>query len=299
MLKLVFVLLWYCCAGDILLLPIINPDYPKVMEMNSVMGGFQSMRVADEDFDFTFRGSAWQECQGIDAVDGTIEIVACSLQRDRSMIGLIHGHLWRACPGGAFVVPIGSSQVGEVIEDAISEWDGEDSSSLAEGCHPGPYRIVDARWRMQDCPLPDTQAVKYAGGAYDRVDTEFNLGSQRWMQDWPVEVSNPERVEEFCAFYDRETDPIVRFDTMQLALDSYNDRLQWDPVRSAWFDRTLRQDFALHGHTVIQWAALRYEKDHPELFSPNPEFVCKCSGMLRLIWEESLIPIELQWQPSN
>lgn len=259
------------------------------MELHSAMGRLQSVRVAHEDFDFTFRGSAWQDCSGMDAVDGTIEIVAQSLPRDRRVIGLIHGHLCRAGPEGPFLLPINISQVAEVIEYAISEWDDEDVADC--------YRITDARWRMTDCLLPDTQAVQYAGRAFDRVDTEFNLGSQRWMQDWPIEVSDSRRVEEFCAFYDRETDPSVRFDTMQLALDSYNDRAQWDPGLSGWFDRTLRQDFALHGHTIIQWAALRYEKDHPELSSPEPEFVYKCSGMLRRIWEESLMPIDLQWQP--
>ncbi len=118
------------------------------MEMNSVIGGLQSMEVANEDFEFTFRGSAWQDCQRIDAVDGTIELVAHSLPRDRSMLGLIHGHLWRACSGGPFVVPIGTSQMGEAIEYAISEWDSEDSSCLGEDCHPDPDRIVDARWQM-------------------------------------------------------------------------------------------------------------------------------------------------------
>lgn len=70
-----------------------------------------------------------------------------------------------------------------------------------------------------------------------------------------------------------------------------------DAIPSEWFERTLRRDFALHGNTVAYWAALEREHDDPELALLDPEFVFRISGLLRRIWEGSLLPSELHWCP--
>lgn len=57
------------------------------------------------------------------------------------------------------------------------------------------------------------------------------------------------------------------------------------------------RDFALHGNTVAYWAALEREADDPELAVPDPEFVFRISGLLRRVWEDSLVPIHLDWSP--
>lgn len=113
------------------------------------------------------------------------------------------------------------------------------------------------------------------------------------MQDWPLEVSDPERVQAFMAFYDEVDDPDVRFDVMQLALFSYDERPESRSL-SDWFQRTLRRDFALHGHTVADWAALEREPEDPELQRSDPEFVFRISGMLRGVWEDSLSPVVVE-----
>jgi hypothetical protein len=93
--------------------------------------------------------------------------------------------------------------------------------------------------------------------------------------------------------------PLVKFDTMQLALYSYDDRVRSTvaitEAVSAWFDRTLQRDFALHGNTIAYWSILDRESDDPEFSLPDPEFVFGISGQLRRIWERSLIPTEIHW----
>lgn len=85
------------------------------------MDRLRLVRVANEDFDVTVRGSAWQAHEALDAVDGTIEIEARSVQRPgRSVVGLLHGHLSRTFPGGPFAVTISSRQVSEIVEGALS-----------------------------------------------------------------------------------------------------------------------------------------------------------------------------------
>jgi hypothetical protein len=256
----------------------------------------RNIRAGGEDFDVAFRGCAWQQCDALDAVDATIEMAARSVQRPRrSVVGLIHGHLTRTLPGGAFSVTVRPDQVSEVLEHALSEWAKEEVSVPPDVPHPERYRVTDARWRMTECPIPTTRAPLYAGGAVRILEARLGLGSESWMQDWPLEVCNPARVEEFCAFYDQESDPIVKFDTMQLALYSYDECRRLDEDLSSWFERTLRRDFALHGNTVAYWAALERENDDPELSLPEPEFVFRISGLLRRIWEDSLVAIDIDW----
>lgn len=215
------------------------------------MTASRTVRVDGEDFEVVCRGRAWQTCDALDAVDGTIELEARCLRGPQpTVVGLIHGNLSRALPGGPFVVTLHPDQVSEVLAYALSEWAEEEASGHRDGHHPERYRLTDARWRMKDCPVPRTRAPIYAGGAEGILEARFELGSESWMQDWPLEVCDPDRVEEFCAFYDQESDPLVRFDTMQLALYSYDERRPQEADLSSWFERTLRRDFALHGNTV-------------------------------------------------
>lgn len=265
------------------------------------------VRVNDEDFEVTFSVKAWQACEKIDSVDGTIEIEAHSIQRPNlKFLGLIHGHLSREFPSCLFAVKVSLSQIIEIIEDALSEWSEEEVLEFSDTYNREYYRNQDARWRMKDCFIPQTHALEYAGGANDTIEAELKLGSSHWMQDWPLEVSDPDRVEEFCAFYDRTADLIIKFDTMQLALFSYDDYLrnsvfydrkqtQLDKTLSKWFDLTLSRDFALHGNTIAYWAALDRESNDPELSLADPQFVFPISGQLRRIWDDSLIPIDIYW----
>jgi hypothetical protein len=270
----------------------------KTERERNTMSHSRIIRVDNKDYAVVFRACAWQECDTLNTVDGTVKMEAHSLRYpERTIVGLIHGELSRTIPNRPFAVTFRLDQLRQVIEYALSEW--EEPSGSSDAHQLIPYRIHDARWRMEDCPVPHTAAPRYPGGAYDILERELRLGSESWMQDWPLEVSDPSRVDEFCAFYDQMTDPIVKFDTMQLALFSYDYYSERDTVHSGWFDRTLRRDFVLHGHTVAYWAALERASDDPELSLSNPEFVFKNSGLLRRIWEDSLIPIDLHWHLSE
>lgn len=262
------------------------------------MSHSEIVRTGDEDFAVTIRGSAWQPCDSLDAVDGTIEIAARALHApDRAIIGLIHGRLARGSAGGPFEVAFSRGQLREVLADALEDWAKEQSNDALIAGYETTYRIdVDARWSMTNCPMPFTAAPRYSGGAQDILRRDLGVGWENWMQDWPLEVSDRARLDEFCAFYDQSADPFVMFDVMRLALFSYDEDRQLDEVHSGWFEQALRRDFALHGHTVAYWAALDRPSDDPELTHPDPEFVFTISGLLRRVWDAALIPIDLDWR---
>lgn len=249
------------------------------------------IRVGDEEFNCSIRAHAWHRAEELNTVDGTIEIEAVSAVTSvHSVLGTVHGRLERAAPNGPFIVLLGMEQIGELIEYAKEE------SARDGGAHERReqrLRVPDARWVMKDCRIPHTSAPRYAGKARDVLESRFALGSAPWMQDWPLEVCDPARIEEFCAFYDEATDLLVRFDVMQLALFSYDEQPEKSTC-SEWFKKTLRRDFAIHGHTVSYWAALDREADDPELHRTDPEFVFGISSLLREIWEASLVPVEVE-----
>lgn len=266
------------------------------------MTNTETVVANNEEFGVTLSGCAWQICETLDAVDSTIEIEARSVQKpERTVTGLIHGNLFREFLHNPFVVKISLQQISRILTDALAEWTLNKSSLDPETIHClDQYRICnDARWGIENCAVPFTRAPLYAGKAQENLDAEFELMSNSGMQDWPLGVSDPDRLEEFCAFYDQDNHLLVKFDTMQLALYSYDARVRStvaiSEAVSEWFDRTLHRDFALHGNTVAYWARLERESDDPEFRLPDPEFVFGISGQLRRIWDRSLIPIEIHW----
>ena len=155
------------------------------------------------------------------------------------------------------------------------------SAGGPNGCaRAGRELCTDGRWYVGTAP-PDTGAPRYGGGASAVLEEALHLGSADWMQDWPLEVADRERVEEFRAYYDGAREPGVRFDVMQLLLFSYEHHPK-TPALDAWFDQALRRDFALHGHTILYWACLDSNID-----------VFEFTSWMRQIWWQSLVPAAL------
>ena len=248
-----------------------------------------SLRVRGEELCVDVRGYAWQPIAHLDAVDATLEVVAQhSRGPSRSVLAILHGRLERA-GDGRFGTPLILDDVRELVEYGWDEAEQDRS----------PIRITDAQFCLTTSRLQQTQAPQWAGAARHVVNARFGLESDSGMQDWPLEVSDPSRVAEFCAYYDELTDPLVRFDVMQLALFSRDSQLRRGAgdTMAAWFERTLHRDFALHGHTVAYWAALDRPSDDPELQLADPEFVFAISARMRRAWDASIIAIDVEWTP--
>ncbi|WP_394843190.1 hypothetical protein LZC95_39835 [Pendulispora brunnea] len=243
------------------------------------------IRFHDEDFDGFLRCRAWQNPGQHLSVDATVELEARSLMAsERRILGLLHGHLSRKTPQDPFAIPLGPGELRTLLEYADSECPEREPETEY-------LRVPDLQWLIKPCPIQETVALQYAGAARQFLESRLALDSYPDMQDWPLEVSNPDRIEEFCNFYDENTDPVVRFDTMQLALYSLEhcaDKNRW----ASWFYTRLRRDFALHGHTIAYWACLQRDAADPEFRRRDPEFVFPISGLLRTVWEESLVAVD-------
>jgi hypothetical protein len=222
--------------------------------------------------------ASWGPPRG-DSVDATT-VVTAELEGSR-VVGYIHGGLSRH--GDRFSCPLKPVHALEIVEHAVREgWqpDGEVDE----------VRVEDARWVLRECPIPFTRAPRHEGAAMQTLTRDLHLATDSWMQDWPLEVADPNRVAEFCAYYDAATSDDVRFDAMALALHSMDLKLsigpeigsQWD-----WFESRLRSAFPLHGHQVAYWAAI-------EKVVLDDENCLRISPSMRRVWEESLVQISIE-----
>jgi hypothetical protein len=204
------------------------------------------------------RADAWQPPVGLDAIDATVE-VAIAAPATRPILCILHGRLARAVPTAPFLVDLSDEQIDELaieVHQQLGERVYMPARNAAErGSSPSdPCQLPEFRVEFRVSPLPITAAPQYAGAARDFLETRLQLGSRDGMQDWPLEVSDSYRIAEFCDLYDEVTDPLVRFDLMELALYSldaaagvpgWRETLPW-----SWFEATLRRHLALHGHTI-------------------------------------------------
>jgi hypothetical protein len=217
------------------------------------------------------------------STDGTILLSAESVEQPGWRAeGYVSLRLRRDEHLGPFHLPLGDDEAREVV-----------SAALADRWIPGRgdrEKIFDeARWLVEG-ELEETDAPRWAGASCEILEDTLRLGSQNWMQDWPLEVADPRRLEEFCGFYDHATDPAVRFDVMWLVLCSYEQRLHQGPEPDVerWLDRVLRRDFPLHGHTVRYWARLDLAgRDHDDEGRP-------LTPQMRRVWRDCLVPVPLR-----
>jgi hypothetical protein len=101
--------------------------------------------------------------------------------------------------------------------------------------------------------------------AVDALARRFALPNDPNMQDWPWEVADPERLDEFLAAYEGdELSDDERFVLMEMILQAFE-----DVGRSTGFDprwlRTLEaidRNIDLHAHSVWYWSML--ETEDPE-----------------------------------
>ncbi len=256
--------------------------------------------VRGERFDCRLRGLAWQNPEGHLAVDATVEVQVVSKQNPmHEAVFLLHGRLTRMALADVFSSQLDETHVVAMIETAFEGWVSNDAAveKLSAMRWPGSrLRFEDIRDRMANCPLPNTDALRFISPALrQQAAAACGVANEPDMQDWPCEVADPLRLADFCGYYDRATAVDLRFAIMALVLHSY-EYLDDKSQCFDWIDQTLRRDFAIHGHTFETWAALDADSDAPELTSSSHERVFASSLQLRRIWDESLEPIAITWR---
>jgi hypothetical protein len=144
---------------------------------------------------------------------------------------------------------------------------------------------------------------RYPYAARERFGVLFGLRSDEWMQDWPLEVSDPSRLKEFVDGYQTmELNEVEKFALMELILFSLEESDQLDEWLYGWhsvgdnetllrqIERLLCRDFLLHLHTVNYWRCA----DEPET-DPDTGSIFQITPMMRRIWDKYYRPEYARW----
>ncbi len=224
---------------------------------------------------------AWDEGPG--PVDATLRVTGRPLANDRAealwpprVLVYLDTRLESAGEGRA---PVTREQLRQAVRAAVVH--GWRDARLVDDVRV----LADASFHVEP-PPPPTWAPRWPGGAADVVARELpGVARAGWMQDWPDEVADATRIAEFCAYYDAAQDPRVRVDAMALAFESWRGCVGLPAARQhdSWFYRTLRRDFALHGHLV---------KDACRLGTADEEWG-DVATFMRAIWALSVVRVDV------
>jgi hypothetical protein len=121
-----------------------------------------------------------------------------------------------------------------------------------------------------------------------RVNGRFDLMDDPLNQDWPLEVSNGKRVEEFLDAYDQEPwNDDERYAVMELILYSYEDCLHREEQENSLLRDRLRpillRDFELHRPTIEYWCCFNLSPEEAEI----PDYLFRPTPLLRSVWAEA------------
>jgi hypothetical protein len=117
--------------------------------------------------------------------------------------------------------------------------------------------------------------------AIQKLNEILNLPDQPWIQDWDIQLADPNRVEEFCQLYSQLNHDDERFTLMTLIVASLDQQLQngnADEKLMTLVKLLLDRQFNLHQDTIEYWC--EFEED-------NPEHFWKITPMMRSIWQEN------------
>ncbi|MEM6955748.1 MAG: hypothetical protein AAF645_08665 [Myxococcota bacterium] len=94
------------------------------------------------------------------------------------------------------------------------------------------------------------------------------------MQDWPLEVADPNRVEEFLHLYAHSEDEEVRFALMELILYSLDERDDRGEARWSHVEELMVAAGPLHAQAVIYWSCLEQASDgaYKPISRPDEQF---------------------------
>ncbi len=234
------------------------------------------------EFVWSAESFSWGELgAGSLATDATVRLRVALAQDERAAFAAhVHLKLERTSPSAPWLPVIGRDAARQVTEYLLSEGWRPKLGPPHEQEDVHTHYLAEAEWHLVPRP-PETSATRWAGAARNVLERDLVLGSSDWMQDWPLEVSDARRIDEFLAYYDAATDDDVRFDTMALLLYCFDERAREarEPRLEAWFDHTLRRDFALHGQLVRYWSWL----DRPVLDDENSWAISP--QLRRIFWD--------------
>ena len=119
--------------------------------------------------------------------------------------------------------------------------------------------------------------------AIDNLNALLKLPFEPWMQDWEIQLADPNRVNEFCQLYTQLDDEDEKFTLMALIIASLEESLQEKGYNEKLVEMVnwlLNTEFALHQDTIEYWC---------DLGEDNPEHYWMVTPAMRKVWQENTV----------
>lgn len=116
--------------------------------------------------------------------------------------------------------------------------------------------------------------------AIDEIIQELNLPNEEWMQDWPIEVTNPSDIDRYLNHYTTLTNDDKKFVLMEGIIDA----TEYQPTEALFIKNCdkvkflLEKDFHIHAYTIYYWACFDIA-DIEEWWKITP--------IMRKIWQDN------------
>lgn len=116
--------------------------------------------------------------------------------------------------------------------------------------------------------------------AIDELAQELNLPNEEWMQDWPIEVTNPSDIDRYIDHYTTLTNDDKKFVLMEGIIDA----IEYQPTETLFTKNCekvkllLEKDFHIHAYTIYHKACFDIA-DIEEWWKITP--------IMRKIWQDN------------
>lgn len=94
--------------------------------------------------------------------------------------------------------------------------------------------------------------------AIDELVLKYKYPYADWMQDWPYEIADPKRIDEYFTHYFEQTDEDKKFSLMEILIQAITDIENESKFEKYWskLKKILFQDFDIHEYTVYYWSCI-------------------------------------------
>lgn len=116
--------------------------------------------------------------------------------------------------------------------------------------------------------------------AIEELSRELNLRHEQWMQDWPVEVVNPDDIEKYIAHYSLTVDADKKFLLMEAIIQATTEQRVKTDFEKYWniVKPLLIANFSLHEYSIFYWSCFEMD-DLMDCWQITPN--------MRQLWDDS------------
>ena len=97
--------------------------------------------------------------------------------------------------------------------------------------------------------------------AMDELAKELNLLNEKWMQDCPYEVVQPNDIEKYLKCYNETKDDDKKFILMKMLIQSIDEQINKEKFLYYWniVKILIEEDFLIHEYTIWYWCIFEEE----------------------------------------